>query len=942
MSMSVVTGKEAMRAKTYASTLEESAIVERVARIVSSVRGEKPNYARLAAELEQAVPFDIFGVVLLRHDRQAVRVTICRHEGDNWAVFSHQHPLVGSKLEQMLKEPELTVMNYPEGLDGPPAVSGDALSGSHQIRSTLIAPLMVEDRLLGTCELGSTIPNIYADKTLQRLMNGVARVLATGIEGAQLGGNAAIQDRQRQVLKDVTSALTSKIDLATILNQIVDGIANTLNVASAIIMPDSRGGKLLLEAQSGLEPQMLQSLLSSKAIVNGASIINQALLHRLPYVSQDISADELYPESRSFYTELGMRSIFCYPLVTGTTVYGVLMLCSPEPGGFTPLKTDILSLFASQATVAIQNGLLLESAIARLESAHRRQVANAIDIDQQARSPQNVEQEQLQEDLVLLAKVREEAQRTFGVSFTSILRFISDHLLTQEERGLQGLLHAEKDKDEDVAHEEAVGDVAAVHAREIPQEQIFRQPFAMVDPLSLLTQTAEVALVRTEMVGELSRLIMQLKQSASGVEDAWFVVDLNGACIYMNPAAEGLCQVRMAEMTASYTQLFASLYEQDSAPTIERVFVKLLPRMRNVEEVRTYLQDFSQGNIYSQELRCMLSIEPLTARASEQPAEPGYRDLSLKGVPSDYHYHFVRYPLQNQASQLVANVLQVRDVTEQVRDENNRSALLSSVSHDLRTPLTTIKAAVTGLLQREVEWDEEDRYAMLEDIDTEADHLTVLVGALVELSRIEMGALVLEKEWCDIVEVVYGTLAKMKRHLGDRPIHVRSLPRLQLIYADHLQLERVFYYLLENAARHSPQQAEIVIELESDGEMLRASVIDRGTGVPEQERERIFTSFYSFGSYDNGLGLAICKGIIDAHQGRIWVEAAEQGVPADSQRAGALENATGARFLFTLPINPYTVVHTGLESVTSKSWGASNENKHTSEQSHQPAKEGEQ
>jgi transcriptional regulator with GAF, ATPase, and Fis domain len=260
------------------------------------------------------------------------------------------------------------------------------------------------------------------------------------------------------------------------LNQIVDGIANTLNVASAIIMPDRRGGKLLLEAQSGLEPQMLQSLLSSKAIVNSASIVNQALLHRLPYVSQDISADELYPESRSFYTELGMRSIFCYPLVTGTTVYGVLMLCSPEPGGFTPLKTDILSLFASQATVAIQNGLLLESAhrrsrfqdaIARLESAHRRQVANAIDINQQVRMSQNIEQEQLQEDLVLLAKVREETQRTFGVSFTSILRFISDHLLTQEERGLQGLLHAEKDKDEDVAHEEAVGDFAAAHAREI-------------------------------------------------------------------------------------------------------------------------------------------------------------------------------------------------------------------------------------------------------------------------------------------------------------------------------------------------------------------------------------------------------------------------------------------------------------------------------------------
>ncbi len=310
-------------------------------------------------------------------------------------------------------------------------------------------------------------------------------------------------------------------------------------------------------------------------------------------------------------------------------------------------------------------------------------------------------------------------------------------------------------------------------------------------------------------------------------------------------------------------------------------------------------------------------------------------------MASDYHYHFVRYPLQNQAGQLVANVLQVRDVTEQVRDENNRSALLSAVSHDLRTPLTTIKAAVTGLLQRDVEWDEQDRYAMLEDIDAEADHLSVLVNGLVELSRIEMGALVLEKEWCDVVEIVYGTLSKMKRQLAERPVLVRPLPRLPLIYADHLQLERVFYYLLENAARHSPPHAEIVIKLEGDGDMLRASVIDHGMVVPEQERERIFTSFYNLGSYDNGLGLAICKGIVDAHQGRIWVEAARQEPPADERPIEALERTAGARFIFTLPISPYTVVHTGVESVSSKSWGPSNENIYAGEQSHQLAKEGE-
>src|SRR5258708_7673276 len=148
-----------MEAKTYTTTLENSAIVERVARIVSSVRGTKPDYTALAAELEQAIPFDVFGVVLLRHDRQAVRVTVCRREPGKWVASHHQHPLAGSMFEQVLSDPVLRVNNYPDGLEGLPATSGDALAGSPQLHSTLIAPLMVETRVLGTLELGSTVAN---------------------------------------------------------------------------------------------------------------------------------------------------------------------------------------------------------------------------------------------------------------------------------------------------------------------------------------------------------------------------------------------------------------------------------------------------------------------------------------------------------------------------------------------------------------------------------------------------------------------------------------------------------------------------------------------------------------------------------------------------------------------------------------------------------------
>src|SRR5439155_3324587 len=260
-----------MDAKTHTPTLKESTIVERVARIVSSVRGTKPDYTHLAAELEPAIPFDVFGIVLLRHDRQAVRVTVCQKEKGSWLAQHHQHPLEGSMVEQVLRSPMTVVENYPDGVDGPPAKCGDALSGWHQLRATLVAPLTVGDRVLGTLELGSTILDAYADRTLQRLIEAVVRVLAAIIESAQVGGSAEIQDRQRQALKDVSSALTSKMDLSAILNQIVEGVARALNVASAIVTFDQRTNKLRLEAQSGLEPAKLRAIVARRGAISDQS-----------------------------------------------------------------------------------------------------------------------------------------------------------------------------------------------------------------------------------------------------------------------------------------------------------------------------------------------------------------------------------------------------------------------------------------------------------------------------------------------------------------------------------------------------------------------------------------------------------------------------------------------------------------------------------------------
>jgi signal transduction histidine kinase len=163
-----------------------------------------------------------------------------------------------------------------------------------------------------------------------------------------------------------------------------------------------------------------------------------------------------------------------------------------------------------------------------------------------------------------------------------------------------------------------------------------------------------------------------------------------------------------------------------------------------------------------------------------------------------------------------------------------------------------------------------------------------------------MGALSLEKEWCDLREIVDSPLSHVGRTFAGR--HVRTVfeQDLPLIYVDYLQVKRVLYNLLENAARHNPEEEDILVsaqtvslempgETSSDGALrcVRVRVVDHGGGVPEEERERIFKSFYSLDGH-SGLGLAICRGIIEAHHGRIWVEPAPGG---------------GARFVFVLPVS---------------------------------------
>lgn len=232
--------------------------------------------------------------------------------------------------------------------------------------------------------------------------------------------------------------------------------------------------------------------------------------------------------------------------------------------------------------------------------------------------------------------------------------------------------------------------------------------------------------------------------------------------------------------------------------------------------------------------------------------------------------------------------------TEALRQSDElKSALLASVSHDLRTPLTSIRAAVDNLLQEEIGWDKSAMHEFHLIISEEVSRLTRLVQNLLEMARIEAGELHLTKEWMPIEELFNNVLDRCFASIRNHRI-VLNIDRAQsLVRIDSRLVAEALTNLVENAAKYSPADSRIVLQAVAEDGELTISVSDEGQGVAPDERERIFDKFYrgnrlsEYQSGGTGMGLAIARGIIEAHGGRIWVESTP---------------GQGSTFAFTMPV----------------------------------------
>ncbi len=223
-----------------------------------------------------------------------------------------------------------------------------------------------------------------------------------------------------------------------------------------------------------------------------------------------------------------------------------------------------------------------------------------------------------------------------------------------------------------------------------------------------------------------------------------------------------------------------------------------------------------------------------------------------------------------------------------------KSALLAAVSHDLRTPLAAIKAAATSLLQEEIAWDDETRREFLTAIDEETDRLTRLVSNLLDLTRIQGGALKPEKEWYEIGEMVHQVADRLAPLCAEHPLEIDIAPDLPPVAFDFVEIAQVLTNLIENAAKYSAPSAPITVTAAQEGDAVRVSVRDRGLGIPAADVPHIFDTFYRVRRRGEearirgtGIGLAIAKGFVEAHGGTIGVESTV---------------GEGSVFTFTLPL----------------------------------------
>jgi two-component system sensor histidine kinase KdpD len=262
----------------------------------------------------------------------------------------------------------------------------------------------------------------------------------------------------------------------------------------------------------------------------------------------------------------------------------------------------------------------------------------------------------------------------------------------------------------------------------------------------------------------------------------------------------------------------------------------------------------------------------------------GVKSLGAADIPLTAEQRRLMEAFASQAS-LAIERAQLAEAARQTQvlqaTEKLQTALLNSISHDLRTPLVSITGALSSLQDQATQLSEADRLSLVDNARGEAERLNRLVGNLLDMTRLEAGALTLRLEPGDVQDLIGTSLEQVDDRLSGRAVTLEVPADLPLVPMDFALMTRVMVNLLDNALKYSPPGSPLEVQARVNEGQLEIQVADRGLGIPPEDLVHVFDKFYRVQRPENvsgtGLGLSICKGIVEAHHGTIRAEKRDGG-----------------------------------------------------------------
>jgi two-component system sensor histidine kinase KdpD len=272
-------------------------------------------------------------------------------------------------------------------------------------------------------------------------------------------------------------------------------------------------------------------------------------------------------------------------------------------------------------------------------------------------------------------------------------------------------------------------------------------------------------------------------------------------------------------------------------------------------------------------LRCqpLKTARGLVGVLGVHPKEPGKLLTPEQRQTFDSFAHQAALAVERASLAEQARQTELLQATEKLQ-----TALLNSISHDLRTPLVSITGALSSLREKTLTLDQDDRDSLLETAFEESERLNRLVGNLLNMTRLESNAIHLKQEPCDIQDAIGAALEQLGERISKRQVKINLPADLQLILLDFALFEQALVNILDNAVKYSPPDTLIEINVFQAQHTVNIEICDRGIGIPIEDLERVFDKFYRVQRPESvsgtGLGLAICKGIVEAHSGTVRAE----------------------------------------------------------------------